>query len=60
MAYNEKKEVVIIIYLGSLDEDWVASTAESIDSFFHGEILDGIILVVQPKRHIYPDFGWVF
>ena len=57
MADNEKKEVMIVIYLGSLDEDWVTSTAESIDSFFHDEILDGIILAVQPKRHIYPDFG---
>lgn len=59
MADNEKKEVVIVIYLGSLDEDWVTSTAESIDSFFHDEILDGIILAVQPRRHIYPDFGEV-
>lgn len=57
LADSEKKEVVIVIYLGSLDEDWVASTAESLYSFFHDEIRDGTILAVQPKRHIYPDFG---
>lgn len=52
----EKKEVVIVIFLASLDEIWLTETLDRLDNRFHEPILEGLILVVQPKSHIYPDF----
>ena len=55
MGVIEKTEVVIVIFLASLDETWVTETVDHLEDRFNEQIKDGMILVVQPKSHIYPD-----
>ena len=56
MQEIEKREVVIVIFLASLDENWVTETIDRLEDRFHERIEDGLILAIQPKAHIYPDF----
>ena len=52
----EKKQVVIVIFLASYAKEWLNKTIGYLENTFHDEINEGLILVVQPKQHIYPDF----
>ena len=56
MGELEKKETVIVIFLASLDETWLAEILDHLDDRFHEEISNGLILAIQPKPHLYPDF----
>ena len=52
----EKTEVVIVIFLASFDETWVAETIDHLEDRFYEHIKNGLILAIQPREHIYPDF----
>ena len=56
MKTRDKKDVVIVIFLASDDNLWLEETIKNIQFTYHDEIDSGLILVVQPKQHIYPDF----
>ena len=59
MKIRDKKDVVIVIFLASDDRMWLEETIKNIQFTYHDEIASGLILVVQPKQHIYPDFRYV-
>ena len=56
MKIRDKKDVVIVIFLASDDRMWLEETIKNIQFTYPDEIDSGLILVVQPKQHIYPDF----
>ena len=59
MKIQDKKDVVIVIFLASNDRMWLEETIKNIQFTYPDEIDSGLILVVQPKQHIYPDFRYI-
>ena len=56
---RDKKDVVIVIFLASDDRVWLEETIKNIQFTYNDDIDSGLILVVQPKQHIYPDFRYI-
>ena len=59
MKIRDKKDVVIVIFLASDDSVWLEETIKNIQFTYNDDIDSGLILVVQPKQHIYPDFRYI-
>lgn len=53
---EEKEKIVIVLFIGSLDESFTNSTLKLIDSTFSEPVTSGLLQVIQPQPYVYPDF----
>uniref|UniRef100_A0AAR2K8P6 MGAT4 conserved region domain-containing protein n=1 Tax=Pygocentrus nattereri TaxID=42514 RepID=A0AAR2K8P6_PYGNA len=52
----QKNDIVIVIFVAETDGAFVSSVTESIQKSFPDDVKSGLIEVISPSTHYYPDF----
>ncbi|XP_029968470.1 alpha-1,3-mannosyl-glycoprotein 4-beta-N-acetylglucosaminyltransferase B-like [Salarias fasciatus] len=53
----QRSDLLIIVFVAETDSDYVAGVADSISRSFPREVQSGLLEVVSPSAHYYPDFS---
>uniref|UniRef100_A0A8C6TNP5 Alpha-1,3-mannosyl-glycoprotein 4-beta-N-acetylglucosaminyltransferase B n=1 Tax=Neogobius melanostomus TaxID=47308 RepID=A0A8C6TNP5_9GOBI len=53
----EREDCVIVVLVAEADQQYASSVAENLRSLFPAEIQSGLLEVVSPSSHFYPDFS---
>ncbi|KAK7916230.1 hypothetical protein WMY93_011991 [Mugilogobius chulae] len=53
----EKEDCVIVVLIAEADQQYASSVSENLRSLFPAEIQAGLLEVVSPSPHFYPDFS---
>ncbi|XP_024116134.1 alpha-1,3-mannosyl-glycoprotein 4-beta-N-acetylglucosaminyltransferase A isoform X2 [Oryzias melastigma] len=59
LTASEKEDLLIIVFVAETDSDYVKSVAKSINDNFSKEVESGLVEVVSPSQHYYPDFNTI-
>ncbi|XP_069825266.1 alpha-1,3-mannosyl-glycoprotein 4-beta-N-acetylglucosaminyltransferase B isoform X1 [Dendropsophus ebraccatus] len=54
---QEKEDCVIVVLIAETDAQYATSVADNIKSLFPNEIQSGLLEVISPSPHFYPDFS---
>ncbi|KAJ6667895.1 hypothetical protein lerEdw1_016216 [Lerista edwardsae] len=54
---QEKEDTVIVVLIAETDPQYTTGVAENIKSLFPSEINSGLLEVISPSPHFYPDFS---
>ncbi|XP_070595201.1 alpha-1,3-mannosyl-glycoprotein 4-beta-N-acetylglucosaminyltransferase B isoform X3 [Erythrolamprus reginae] len=54
---QEKEDSVIVVMIAETDPQYTTGVAENIKSLFPNEIHSGLLEVISPSPHFYPDFS---
>ncbi|XP_057232032.1 alpha-1,3-mannosyl-glycoprotein 4-beta-N-acetylglucosaminyltransferase B isoform X3 [Malurus melanocephalus] len=54
---QEKEDSVIVVLIAETDPQYTAGVAENIKNLFPKEIHSGLLEVISPSPHFYPDFS---
>uniref|UniRef100_A0A8C5S0C8 Alpha-1,3-mannosyl-glycoprotein 4-beta-N-acetylglucosaminyltransferase B n=1 Tax=Laticauda laticaudata TaxID=8630 RepID=A0A8C5S0C8_LATLA len=54
---QEKEDSVIVVMIAETDPQYTTGVAENIKSLFPSEIHSGLLEVISPSPHFYPDFS---
>uniref|UniRef100_A0A670ICN8 Alpha-1,3-mannosyl-glycoprotein 4-beta-N-acetylglucosaminyltransferase B n=1 Tax=Podarcis muralis TaxID=64176 RepID=A0A670ICN8_PODMU len=54
---QEKEDSVIVVMIAETDPQYTTGVAENIKSLFPNEIHSGLLEVISPSLHFYPDFS---
>ncbi|MEQ2245015.1 Alpha-1,3-mannosyl-glycoprotein 4-beta-N-acetylglucosaminyltransferase B [Ilyodon furcidens] len=53
----EKDDCVIVVLIAEADQQYASSVADNLKRLFPAEIQSGLLEVVSPSVHFYPDFS---
>ncbi|ROK80943.1 Alpha-1,3-mannosyl-glycoprotein 4-beta-N-acetylglucosaminyltransferase B [Anabarilius grahami] len=53
----EKEDCVIVVFIAETDQQYANSVAENLKRLFPGEIQSGLLEIISPSVHFYPDFS---
>ncbi|XP_077954210.1 alpha-1,3-mannosyl-glycoprotein 4-beta-N-acetylglucosaminyltransferase B-like [Gasterosteus aculeatus] len=53
----EKDDCVIVVFIAEADQQYASSVADNLKRLFPAEIQSGLLEVVSPSIHFYPDFS---
>uniref|UniRef100_A0A3P9L8S7 Alpha-1,3-mannosyl-glycoprotein 4-beta-N-acetylglucosaminyltransferase B n=1 Tax=Oryzias latipes TaxID=8090 RepID=A0A3P9L8S7_ORYLA len=59
LTASEKEDLLIIVFVAETDSDYVNSVAKTINDNFSKEVEAGLLEVVSPSQHYYPDFSTI-
>ncbi|XP_069619704.1 alpha-1,3-mannosyl-glycoprotein 4-beta-N-acetylglucosaminyltransferase B isoform X1 [Ranitomeya imitator] len=54
---QEKEDCVIVVLIAETDAQYATTVADNIKSLFPNEIQSGLLEVISPSPHFYPDFS---
>ncbi|KAG8438973.1 hypothetical protein GDO86_005236 [Hymenochirus boettgeri] len=54
---QEKEDCVIVVLIAETDAQYATAVAENIKTIFPNEIQSGLLEVISPSPHFYPDFS---
>uniref|UniRef100_A0A8U7MYG0 Alpha-1,3-mannosyl-glycoprotein 4-beta-N-acetylglucosaminyltransferase B n=1 Tax=Corvus moneduloides TaxID=1196302 RepID=A0A8U7MYG0_CORMO len=57
LTQQEKEDSVIVVLIAETDPQYTAGVAENIKNLFPKEIHSGLLEVISPSPHFYPDFS---
>ncbi|KAI6069543.1 Alpha-1,3-mannosyl-glycoprotein 4-beta-N-acetylglucosaminyltransferase-like protein MGAT4D isoform X1 [Aix galericulata] len=57
LSEEQKNDLVIIIFVAEVNEEYVNSVAESVKSSFPKEIQSGVLEIISPPASYYPDLS---
>ncbi|NWT36783.1 MGT4B acetylglucosaminyltransferase, partial [Rissa tridactyla] len=57
LTQQEKEDSVIVVLIAETDPQYTAGVAENIRNLFPKEIHSGLLEVISPSPHFYPDFS---
>ncbi|XP_050817520.1 alpha-1,3-mannosyl-glycoprotein 4-beta-N-acetylglucosaminyltransferase B isoform X1 [Gopherus flavomarginatus] len=57
LTQQEKEDTVIVVMIAETDEQYTTGVAENIKNLFPKEIHSGLLEVISPSPHFYPDFS---
>ncbi|OXB59430.1 hypothetical protein ASZ78_004789 [Callipepla squamata] len=57
LTQQEKEDSVIVVLIAETDTQYTAGVAENIKNLFPKEIHSGLLEVISPSPHFYPDFS---
>ncbi|XP_074865393.1 alpha-1,3-mannosyl-glycoprotein 4-beta-N-acetylglucosaminyltransferase B isoform X2 [Carettochelys insculpta] len=57
LTQQEKEDTVIVVMIAEMDEQYTTGVAENIKNLFPKEIHSGLLEVISPSPHFYPDFS---
>ncbi|KAH1166545.1 hypothetical protein KIL84_015717 [Mauremys mutica] len=57
LTQQEKEDTVIVVMIAETDEQYSTGVAENIKTLFPKEIHSGLLEVISPSPHFYPDFS---
>nr|XP_046262109.1 alpha-1,3-mannosyl-glycoprotein 4-beta-N-acetylglucosaminyltransferase B-like [Scatophagus argus] len=52
----QRRDLLIIVFVAEVDSDYVGSVGETIEKNFPREVQSGLLEVVSPSPHYYPNF----
>ncbi|KTG33347.1 hypothetical protein cypCar_00016391 [Cyprinus carpio] len=53
----EKEDCVIVVFIAETDQQYANSVADNLKRLFPGEIQSGLLEIISPSIHFYPDFS---
>ncbi|XP_071060639.1 alpha-1,3-mannosyl-glycoprotein 4-beta-N-acetylglucosaminyltransferase B-like isoform X2 [Pseudochaenichthys georgianus] len=56
LTASQQQDLLVIVFVAEADSDYVASIAETIKTNFPKQVQSGLLEVVSPHQHYYPDF----
>uniref|UniRef100_A0A665U6I0 Alpha-1,3-mannosyl-glycoprotein 4-beta-N-acetylglucosaminyltransferase B n=1 Tax=Echeneis naucrates TaxID=173247 RepID=A0A665U6I0_ECHNA len=57
LSAAEKDDCVIVVLIAEADQQYASSVADNLKSLFPAEIQSGLLEVISPSVHFYPDFS---
>lgn len=57
LTQSHRQELLIIVFVAETDSEYVNSTAEAIKKNFPTDVQSGLLEVVSPSPHYYPNFS---
>ncbi|XP_078117518.1 alpha-1,3-mannosyl-glycoprotein 4-beta-N-acetylglucosaminyltransferase B [Sander vitreus] len=57
LSLAEKEDCVIVVFIAEADQQYASSVADNLKRLFPAEIQSGLLEVVSPSVHFYPDFS---
>uniref|UniRef100_A0A671UDB1 Alpha-1,3-mannosyl-glycoprotein 4-beta-N-acetylglucosaminyltransferase B n=1 Tax=Sparus aurata TaxID=8175 RepID=A0A671UDB1_SPAAU len=57
LSAAEKEDCVIVVLIAEADQQYASSVADNLKRLFPAEIQSGLLEVVSPSVHFYPDFS---
>ncbi|XP_008284328.1 alpha-1,3-mannosyl-glycoprotein 4-beta-N-acetylglucosaminyltransferase B [Stegastes partitus] len=57
LSATEKDDCVIVVLIAEADQQYASSVADNLKRLFPAEIQSGLLEVVSPSVHFYPDFS---
>uniref|UniRef100_A0A674NU36 Alpha-1,3-mannosyl-glycoprotein 4-beta-N-acetylglucosaminyltransferase B n=1 Tax=Takifugu rubripes TaxID=31033 RepID=A0A674NU36_TAKRU len=57
LSAAEKEDCVIVVLIAEADQQYASSVADNLKRLFPAEIQSGLLEVVSPSSHFYPDFS---
>ncbi|XP_031732036.1 alpha-1,3-mannosyl-glycoprotein 4-beta-N-acetylglucosaminyltransferase B-like [Anarrhichthys ocellatus] len=57
LSPTEKEDCVIVVFIAEADQQYASSVADNLKRLFPAEIQSGLLEVVSPSVHFYPDFS---
>uniref|UniRef100_K7FHZ4 Alpha-1,3-mannosyl-glycoprotein 4-beta-N-acetylglucosaminyltransferase B n=1 Tax=Pelodiscus sinensis TaxID=13735 RepID=K7FHZ4_PELSI len=57
LTQQEKEDTVIVVLIAETDEQYATGVAENLKNLFPKEIQSGLLEVISPSPHFYPDFS---
>ncbi|XP_060053317.1 alpha-1,3-mannosyl-glycoprotein 4-beta-N-acetylglucosaminyltransferase B isoform X2 [Erinaceus europaeus] len=57
LSPQEKEDSVIVVLIAETDPQYTSMVTENIKAMFHSEIHSGLLEVISPSPHFYPDFS---
>ncbi|XP_070692641.1 alpha-1,3-mannosyl-glycoprotein 4-beta-N-acetylglucosaminyltransferase A isoform X2 [Pempheris klunzingeri] len=57
LTFSQRLDLLIIVFVAETDSDYVGSVAETMRKNFPKEVQSGLLEVVSPSQHYYPDFS---
>ncbi|XP_015251865.1 PREDICTED: alpha-1,3-mannosyl-glycoprotein 4-beta-N-acetylglucosaminyltransferase-like protein MGAT4D [Cyprinodon variegatus] len=57
LTSSERRDLLIIVFVAETDVEYVDSVAGSLSDSFPEEVQSGLLEVVSPSQHYYPDFN---
>ncbi|XP_005376615.2 PREDICTED: alpha-1,3-mannosyl-glycoprotein 4-beta-N-acetylglucosaminyltransferase B, partial [Chinchilla lanigera] len=57
LSPQEKEDSVIVVLIAETDPQYTAAVTENIKALFPAEIHSGLLEVISPSPHFYPDFS---
>ncbi|KAJ8410490.1 hypothetical protein AAFF_G00193940 [Aldrovandia affinis] len=55
----EKEDRVIVVFIAETDQQYASRVAENLKRLFLVEIQSGLLEIISPSVHFYPDFSWL-
>ncbi|XP_056899922.1 alpha-1,3-mannosyl-glycoprotein 4-beta-N-acetylglucosaminyltransferase B-like isoform X2 [Takifugu flavidus] len=59
LTQAHRQHLLIIVFVAETDSEYVHSTAETIKKHFPDDVQSGLLEVVSPSPHYYPDFSTI-
>uniref|UniRef100_A0A3Q1G5D5 Alpha-1,3-mannosyl-glycoprotein 4-beta-N-acetylglucosaminyltransferase B n=1 Tax=Acanthochromis polyacanthus TaxID=80966 RepID=A0A3Q1G5D5_9TELE len=57
LSATEKDDCIIVVLIAEADQQYASSVADNLKRLFPAEIQSGLLEVVSPSVHFYPDFS---